>query len=60
VAAQATAAELISDIGPLDVLVVPVAGGGLVAGTHLVAQTLSPGCIVIGVEPEGGDDAEIS
>ena len=57
VAGQGTAAlELFEEAGPLDLLLVPVGGGGLVSGSALAAQVLSPGCRVIGVEPEAGDD----
>ncbi len=57
IAGQGTAAlELIEDAGPLDVLLVPVGGGGLAAGCALVATELSPGVRVIGIEPEEGDD----
>ena len=35
----------------------PVGGGGLISGCALAADALSPGCKVIGVEPEAGDDA---
>ena len=58
VAGQGTAAkELIEDVGPLDYLFVPCGGGGLISGSALAASALSPGCTVIGVEPEAGDDA---
>jgi threonine dehydratase len=50
------AAELIEDAGLLDALLVPLGGGGLLAGCALAARMLSPGCRVIGVEPAGGDD----
>jgi len=57
VAGQGTAAlELFEEAGPLDLLLVPVGGGGLISGSALAAQVLSPGCRVIGVEPESGDD----
>jgi len=56
-AGQGTAAlELIEDAGPLDVLLVPVGGGGLIAGCATAAVALCPDCRVIGVEPEAGDD----
>jgi threonine dehydratase len=56
-AGQGTAAlELIEDGGELDVLFVPVGGGGLIAGCATVATALCPGVRVIGVEPEVGDD----
>ena len=58
VAGQGTAAkELIEDAGPLDFLLVPCGGGGLLAGCAIAAKHLSPQCRVIGVEPEAGDDA---
>ncbi|RKQ86514.1 L-threonine ammonia-lyase [Solirubrobacter pauli] len=56
-AGQGTAAlELIEDAGPLDVLLVCVGGGGLIAGCSTAARGLSPDTRVIGVEPEEGDD----
>jgi threonine dehydratase len=58
IAGQGTAAkELIEDAGTLDYLFVPVSGGGLISGSAVAAAHLSPGCKVIGVEPEAGDDA---
>jgi threonine dehydratase len=58
VAGQGTAAkELIEDAGPLDVLLVPCGGAGLLSGCAVAAHRLSPDCRVIGVEPAAGDDA---
>jgi threo-3-hydroxy-L-aspartate ammonia-lyase len=58
---QGTAAkELFEDVGPLDVLLVPLGGGGLLAGSALAASGLAPGCKVIGVEPEAGNDGQQS
>lgn len=58
VAGQGTAAkELIEDIGPLDLLLTPCGGGGLLSGSAISAKHLSPDCRVIGVEPEVADDA---
>jgi threonine dehydratase len=58
VAGQGTAAlELLEDTGPLDALLTPCGGGGLLSGSALAAQALSPGCRVMGVEPELADDA---
>jgi threonine dehydratase len=58
IAGQGTAAlELFDDVGPLDVLLVCCGGGGLLSGCALAAGGRSPGCRVIGVEPEAGDDA---
>jgi threonine dehydratase len=57
IAGQGTAAlELFEEAGPLDALLVPVGGGGLISGSAIAAQIMSPGCRVIGVEPEAGDD----
>ena len=58
IAGQGTAAkELFEETGPLDVLLVPCGGGGLISGCAVAASALSPGCRVIGVEPAAGDDA---
>jgi threo-3-hydroxy-L-aspartate ammonia-lyase len=58
IAGQGTAAkELIEDAGPLDVLLVPCGGAGLLSGCAIAARHLSPACRVIGVEPAAGDDA---
>jgi threonine dehydratase len=58
IAGAGTAArELFEEVGPLDVLLVPCGGGGLLSGSALAAAALSPGCRVIGVEPAAGDDA---
>jgi threo-3-hydroxy-L-aspartate ammonia-lyase len=56
-AGQGTVAlELIEEVGPLGALLVPIGGGGLIAGCATAATALSPGIRVIGVEPEAGDD----
>jgi threonine dehydratase len=47
---------LIEQVGPLDVLLVPCGGGGLLSGSAIAATHDSPGVRVIGVEPEAGDD----
>jgi len=61
IAGQGTAAlELFEEIGAMDVLAVPLGGGGLLAGSALSARALSPGCAVIGVEPEAGNDGQQS
>jgi len=60
-AGQGTAAlELLEDAGPLDTLLAPVGGGGLVAGCATVATAIDPAIRVIGVEPEAGDDTRRS
>jgi len=61
IAGQGTAAkELFEDAGPLDALFVCLGGGGLLSGSLLAAQALSPNCAVYGVEPEAGNDAQQS
>ncbi|MGW0912834.1 pyridoxal-phosphate dependent enzyme [Streptomyces sp. NPDC002784] len=60
-AGQGTAAlELLEDVGPLDALLTPVGGGGLIAGSGTVAKALYPRLRLIGVEPEAGDDTKRS
>jgi threo-3-hydroxy-L-aspartate ammonia-lyase len=60
-AGQGTAAlELVEDAGELDELVVPVSGGGLIAGSATAARALRPGIRVVGVEPAAGDDTRRS
>ena len=61
IAGQGTVAlELIEDAGPVDVLVVCVGGGGLIAGCATAATALHPATRVVGVEPEAGDDVRRS
>jgi threo-3-hydroxy-L-aspartate ammonia-lyase len=61
VAGAGTAArELLLETGPLDYLLVPTGGGGLLAGSVLSAEALAPDCRVVGVEPEAADDASRS
>ncbi len=60
-AGQGTAtSELIQETGPLDLLLVCVGGGGLIAGCAVAAAHLSPGVGVVGVEPEAGNDTQQS
>jgi threonine dehydratase len=61
IAGQASAAtELIEDIGNLDLILVPVGGGGLLSGTALAAHYFSPQTKVIAAEPEMANDAWLS
>ncbi|WP_327580459.1 threo-3-hydroxy-L-aspartate ammonia-lyase [Nonomuraea sp. NBC_00507] len=61
IAGQGTAAlELLEEVGELDALLVPIGGGGLIAGSATAAKGLHPGIRVIGVEPEAGDDTKRS
>lgn len=55
---QATAAlEMINDLEKLDIILVPVGGGGLLSGTLLSSAYFSPETKVIAVEPETANDA---
>jgi threonine dehydratase len=60
-AGQGTAAlELLQDVPALDLLLVCVGGGGLIAGCAVAAHGAQPGCRVIGVEPAAGNDVQRS
>jgi threo-3-hydroxy-L-aspartate ammonia-lyase len=60
-AGQGTAAlEVLEDLPNLAMLVVPIGGGGLMAGSATVAKALVPSIRVIGVEPVAGDDTRRS
>lgn len=57
IAGQGTAAmELIAQAGPLDVLIAPVGGGGLISGSAIATAALAPRCKVIAAEPSGAAD----
>ena len=54
IAGQGTlAVELLEDAPNLDVLLIPVGGGGMIAGCALAAKSLNPALEVIGVEVAG-------
>jgi threonine dehydratase len=56
-AGQGTLAlELLADAGPLDAVVAPLGGGGLLSGIATTVNALSPGTRLFGVEPADGDD----
>jgi threo-3-hydroxy-L-aspartate ammonia-lyase len=55
-----TAKEFFEDTKRLDVLLVPLGGGGLLSGCAVAARALNPDCAVIGVEPEAGNDGQRS
>ncbi|MGE3867672.1 MAG: pyridoxal-phosphate dependent enzyme, partial [Hyphomonadaceae bacterium] len=51
IAGQGTVAlEMLADAPDLDVLVVPIGGGGLIAGMAIAAKALKPSIRIIGVE----------
>ena len=47
--------EMCEDAPPLDMLIVPVGGGGLAAGIGAAFKQMQPDCAIFGVEPEGAD-----
>lgn len=55
-----TAKELFDEIGELDMLFVPLGGGGLLSGSLLSTKALSPDCKIFGVEPLAGNDGQQS
>jgi threonine dehydratase len=58
IAGQGTVAlEMVEQTPTLDILLVPVGGGGLISGTAITISELSRQTRVIGVEPEQADDA---
>ncbi len=60
-AGQGTAAlELLEETGPLDALITPVGGGGLLSGCATIARELQPSIRVFGAEPEGANDTFLS
>jgi threonine dehydratase len=61
IAGQGTAAwELLEEAGPLHLILCPVGGGGLLAGTALAVRAKSPRTRVVGAEPQAADDARRS
>jgi threonine dehydratase len=61
IAGQGTIAlELLEQVPDLDLLLLPVGGGGLASGVAVAAKALRPAMRVIAVEPLGADDAQRS
>jgi threo-3-hydroxy-L-aspartate ammonia-lyase len=55
-----TALELLGSVPDLDLLLVPVGGGGLIAGCSTAARAIRPGIRIVGAEPSAGDDTRRS
>ena len=61
VAGQGTLAlEIVDELPRVDVMVVPVGGGGMIAGISVVAHERAPNCRVLGVQPEASPAALLS
>jgi threonine dehydratase len=61
VAGQGTVGlEIMHDLPDVDTIVVPIGGGGLIAGIATVAKTINPLIKVIGVNPEASPSAYLS
>ncbi len=52
--------EIVDDLADVDLVLVPVSGGGLSSGVATAVKALSPGTSVVGVEPELAADAAAS
>jgi threonine dehydratase len=60
-AGQGTAAlELLEETGPLDALITPVGGGGLLSGSATIARAIDPAIRLFGAEPAGANDTCLS
>lgn len=58
IAGQGTVAlEILEQVPDLEVIVVPVGGGGLLSGVAIAIKSLRPEVEVVAAEPEGADDA---
>ena len=60
-AGQGTAAlEMLEETGPVDALIAPIGGGGLLSGCATIAKDLLPSIRIFGAEPEGANDTFLS
>lgn len=58
IAGQATCSlELMDEVGPLDAVVAPIGGGGMISGTCLSMSNISPSTKIYAAEPANADDA---
>lgn len=61
IAGQGTAGlEIVEDLPEVDLVLVPIGGGGLISGISTAIKSARPGAKVIGVEPELAGDAQAS
>jgi threonine dehydratase len=52
--------EIITELPEADTVIVPVGGGGLIAGTAVAVKGVNPGCRLIGVQPAASPAAKLS
>jgi threonine dehydratase len=58
IAGQGTCSlELHEDAGPLDAIVAPIGGGGMISGTCLTLSNIAPKTKIYAAEPKNADDA---
>lgn len=61
VAGQGTVGlEILEDLADVDVIVVPIGGGGLISGVAMAAKALKPSVRIIGVESSGAPGMQAS
>jgi threonine dehydratase len=61
IAGQGTVAlEVLEDLPDTDVLLVPVGGGGLIAGLAIAAKAINPALHIVGLQPEASPAARDS
>ncbi|KAJ0967189.1 hypothetical protein J5N97_024106 [Dioscorea zingiberensis] len=49
--------ELLEQIPEIDLIIVPISGGGLISGVTLAAKAINPSIRILAAEPRGADDA---
>lgn len=54
------AMEIIKELPTVDIILVPIGGGGLASGVSTLVKLLNPNIKVIGVEPAGANCMEVS
>ncbi|EDT76611.1 threonine dehydratase [Clostridium butyricum 5521] len=54
------AMEIIKELPTVDIILVPIGGGGLATGVSTLVKLLNPNIKVIGIEPEGANCMEAS
>lgn len=52
--------EIATERPDVDAVIVPIGGGGLVAGTAVAVKGIHPGCRIIGVQPTASPAAKLS